>query len=456
MGLYERVGGQLGLEDAKAKQHALAAVGPEVALNLQTLSAKRPTATELLGLFNRKARSRYASSAPSDAKQEQMVARRLLSPGDSEVTAQDASLAIELLADRGLTLNALPEPLTLSRPIELAHALAVKHQISVLMLAYDSLEELVAVIVEADGVKVQRPHTPIGTARVQLREWLKVYPIKYGRIEPQGRMGDSEFYDSMRPFKIPLPEGDRILVMAEPEVAQLAFNLALRDDRHLIGYDTAIGMVPSLTWLEDAHKRTRVSGDRRVAWISDGSKSEEMTAMQAVAGMMEQAFESHDITLDTSQGLPQSFSGAHMAIVVAHGQLASGDRYFRRVSDEGVLQEAPIGLAQSLAQVELVILFVCSGGRLDRDPVASTMVGLPKMLLEQGCLTVIASPWPFETLAAAPWLRGFLEHWERDATAMDACHEANMSMAVRYENQPQISLAMTVYGDPLLVRPHSL
>ncbi|MES2948818.1 MAG: CHAT domain-containing protein [Pseudomonadota bacterium] len=465
LGMYERAGGQLTVEAAAAKQQALTAIGPEAAATLQALSAKRPTAAELVDLHNRTARSRYASDAPNDAFAANLVARRLLVPFDPEVTVQDACLAIELLADRGLTLEVPPPLLTVDHPVRFAKSLAQEHQVSVLMLAHDSAGELIATIVEPDGAKVQRAPATSTTARDRLRAWSQTYPFKYGLIDPRERVdvdgnglrvrsvGDKEFYESMRPFSIPLPRGNRVLIVAEPEVAQLAFNLVLRPGGDLIGYDTAIGMVPSLTWLEATRQSTRIRGERRVAWLSDAGDPEELDTMRAVRGMLEPLLVSHRITLDTSRSLPQGLTGAHMAIVTAHGQLARGDRYFRRIADEGALMESPQALAQALARVELVILFVCSGGRMDRHPSASTTVGLPKMLLERGCRTVIASPWPLEGLAAGPWLEGFLANWELGDTAMDACHEANKRMAARREGEPQYSLAMTVYGDPLLARP---
>ncbi|MDA8520486.1 CHAT domain-containing protein [Acidovorax sp. NCPPB 4044] len=465
LGLYERAGGQLTVEAAAAKQQALTAIGPEAALTLQAISAKRPTAAQLVDLHNRTARARYASDAPTDAYATNLVAPRLLAPADPEVTVQDACLAIELLADRGLTLEAPPAPLTVDGPIRFARSLAQEHQVSVLMLAHDSAGELVATIVEPDGAEVQRAPRSSTTARDRLRAWSQTYPFRYGLIDPRKRVdvdgngsrfrsvGDGEFYESMRPFTIPLPQGTRVLIVAEPEVAQVAFNLVVRPDGDLIGYDTAIGMVPSLTWLEAIRQRTRTDGDRRVAWLSDAGDPAELDAMSVVRGMLEAHLDSYRITLDTSRDLPQGLEGAQMAIVTTHGQLARGERYFRRIVDEGALKESPLALAQALARVELVILFVCSGGRMDRHPSASTTVGLPKMLLEQGCRTVIASPWPLESLAAGPWLEGFLAHWEQGATAMDACHEANKRMAARREREPQFSLAMTVYGDPLLVRP---
>ena len=273
-----------------------------------------------------------------------------------------------------------------------------------LMLAHDSAGELIATIVEPGRAEVQRAPASSTTAQDRLRAWSQTYPFKYGLIDPRKRVdvdgngsrlrrvGDGEFYESMRPFNIPLPQGNRILVVAEPEVAQLAFNLVLRPGGDLTGHNTAIGMVPPLTWLEAIRQRTRTSGERRVAWLSDAGDPAELDAMSAVRGMLEPHLDSHRITLDTSNTLPQGLEGAQMAIVTAHGQLARGDRYFRRIVDEGALKESPLALAQALARVELVILFVCSGGRMDRHPSASTTVGLPKMLLELGCRTVLASP----------------------------------------------------------------
>jgi hypothetical protein len=462
LGFYERAGGNLSADAAAAKQQALATIGKTAAANLQLLSVKRPTSAELVDLYNRTANSRYASDAPNDALAATIVAPRLLAAADPEVAVQDACLAIELLADRGLTVGAPPTQLTVDHPIRFAQSLAQQHQVAVLMLAHDSTGELVATLVDAASAEVQRAPASSAPARERLRAWSKTYPFRYGLINPRERLdpngsslrtvGDGEFYESMRPFNIPFPQGNRVLVVAEPEVAQLPFNLVLRQGG-LIGYDTAIGMVPSLTWLEAARQRTRASCERRVAWISDAGNPSQLDAMTVVKGMLQPHLESHRIVLNTSRDLPQGIAGAQMAIVTAHGQLAQGGKYFRRIVDEGALRESPLALAQALAGVELVILFICSGGRLDRHPGANTTVGLPKMLLERGCRTVIASPWPLESLAAGPWLEGFLGCWEQGATAMDACHEANKKMALRREGEPQFSLAMTVYGDPLLDKP---
>jgi len=145
-----------------------------------------------------------------------------------------------------------------------------------------------------------------------------------------------------------------------------------------------------------------------------------------------------------------------MAIITAHSQLMPDKKYFHRIADDGALQESPIELADALEDVELVILFVCSGGRVDRHPIYSTTVGLPKMLLNKGCRTVIASPWPLESLAPGTWLSAFMESWDSGATAMDACHHANLQVASRRDGEPQVSLAMTVYGDPLLANVRSV
>jgi hypothetical protein len=464
IGMYERAGGQVPDESSALKDKVLGILGPDAASYLRTLAAARPSSSDLVALHNRIGHPRYSYDAPSDAVALNMAAHRLLRPAIPEVAPQDAFLAMELLAERGVALSITPTPLTTGWPMQYAQSLAQQCGLSVLMVALDDQGQLVAAIADSTGAYVARPPTSSDSARARLRNWSQKYPYGYGLIDPRKKVkqdeygarerevGDTEFYDSMHQFSVPMPQGKRVLVVAEPEVAQLTFNLVIGSEGDFAGYDTAIGVVPSLTWLASISGQPTGRDGRRMAWISHSGDAEELGAMDVVKAMIEDTLSRYSIALDTSSTLPQGAQGAQMAIVTAHGQLTQENKYFRRIVDEGTLQESPHALAKALADVELVILFVCSGGRVDRHPTMSTTVGLPKMLLDNGCRTVIASPWPLESLAPGTWLRTFMEHWEQGATAMDACHQANLHMASRREREPQVSLAMTVYGDPLLVR----
>lgn len=66
------------------------------------------------------------------------------------------------------------------------------------------------------------------------------------------------------------------------------------------------------------------------------------------------------------------------------------------VADERSTRLTARDVAAKLHGSQIVVLFVCSGGRLDPHPYASSTVGLPQLLLDYGCRTVIASPWPID------------------------------------------------------------
>jgi hypothetical protein len=83
---------------------------------------------------------------------------------------------------------------------------------------------------------------------------------------------------------------------------------------------------------------------------------------------------------------------------------------------------------------------------------ANTSVSLPKMLLDRGCRTVIASPWPLATVVPGNWLERFLEAWDAGDTALEATFKANQFTRKRLGPEPGLCLALTVYGDVLLTR----
>jgi len=144
---------------------------------------------------------------------------------------------------------------------------------------------------------------------------------------------------------------------------------------------------------------------------------------------------------------------AGLAVVTAHGGLNRDGRYLHSIRDDEDLIETPSALADALAEVELVILFVCSGGRIDKNPWDNSTTSLPKQLLSKGCRAVIASPWPLNVMVTYNWLEPFLREWENGATVLDATKKANDAVARHLGEVPQYSLAMRVYGNPLLMKP---
>jgi len=105
-------------------------------------------------------------------------------------------------------------------------------------------------------------------------------------------------------------------------------------------------------------------------------------------------------------------------------------------------------LASTVRGSNVVVLFMCSGGRVDSHPHAQTTVGLVKQLFDHGCSTVIACPWPLDARVAANWAPVFLQRWNEGATAAEASFHANRHIANVFAGKLVDCLAMNVYGDP--------
>ncbi len=112
-------------------------------------------------------------------------------------------------------------------------------------------------------------------------------------------------------------------------------------------------------------------------------------------------------------------------------------------------------LAGALRNVDVVVLFVCSGGRTDKHPAANTTIGLARQILDRGCQAVIASPWPLDARVPSHWLPAFLEQWQNGRSLIEANFEANRVVDRNFAQDPARGLAMTIFGNATLKRPNA-
>jgi hypothetical protein len=265
--------------------------------------------------------------------------------------------------------------------------------LDVVFLGLDSAGELV--VTHVSNGHVQSIEQPRHNRSFHLRmlTWLEDYPRKYGYVE--AAEGDDEFFITME---------------------RLGGKTAYR------------------------------------AWISTQEGPEANGTLGRALERLGGTFDDFGFTIDNGRQLPPDMSDAKLAVITAHGGLTAEGRYIHSIRDEDHLFEAPTALAAALAGVEVVILFVCSGGRIDKHPWGNTTVGLPKLLLDKGCRVVIASPWPLDVKVTDNWLDPFLREWESGATALQATKKANEEVAHRLGKRPQYSLGMIAYGDVLLTK----
>jgi hypothetical protein len=300
------------------------------------------------------------------------------------------------------------------------------------------------------------------------------FPKQYGKVDRDD--GNNIFYLTMEQLDVRLPKAERLIIVAEPALQQLTANLVVMkpDDGgwdYLAGTKSSIGMVPSLTWLAAARAARRSGKIGYKAWISaqldselengeepgdhdgvDAQAADTAQTLDVALRRLSGSFEEFGFAVDNGRRLPHDMKDAGLAVVTAHGGLSSDGRYLRSIRDDNELVEAPSALANALEGVELVILFVCSGGRIDKNPWDNSTTSLPKQLLNGGSRAVIASPWPLNVLVTYNWLDPFLRAWELGATVLEATRTANDAVAKHFGDVPQYSLAMRVYGDVLLTR----
>lgn len=427
----------------------LGKIGPRLASFIRTISTSAPAADDVLSLHRRLDSARNPEDTAGDLITVVMAARRLLQSSATTSAVEDATLALELLAERSIESQEDVE-ITAEWPADYARKLSTEG-VTIALLGLSEDGHLQTVIAQNGNLEMKHSFEVNASFSSRLEKWNKDYPYKYGLIDR--REGNNEFYVSMAELDIPLPNTSPLLVIAEPGLQQIPMNLLLSEDE-FIGRTVAIGTAPSLTWLEAARMNPATHDGRRLAWISVSDGPEEAGTLGTILSRLQPTLNEYGFHTDTSRRLPKNFSKAQMVIVCAHGGLTTEKRYIHTISDEGSLTESPRLLADALADVELVILFVCSGGRMDKHPHANTSVGLPKLLIDHGCRAVIASPWPLAAQVTYHWLDAFIKAWEAGDSILEATFKGNHAVQVALGDPPQYGLAMAVHGDVLLRRTH--
>ena len=440
---------------SKTLETVLEKLGEPASSWIRTLTAQMPSARDVLGLAKRVETARFSEDAGFDVRYVVMAAERLLDSEEAAKNPRITAFAIELLADQAIEKPAKAEhstdfqgfPSSIESPSGYAEELS-RLGIDVNLLALSSSGRLVRVAA-ADGVLGSVIREDIAVfSEERLEEWSRNFPHKYGTISNT----DNLFYMSMNGLGLTLARPRRMLVVTDTVLQQLPPNLLFVSD-DFIGRTVAMAAAPSLVWLKATRSSARVSNGRQIAWISTAAKGSENPTLSMVAKRLTSTLETHGVELHTSAEIPVGVKGSDLAVIAAHGDITPWGSFFQVVADEADLRLTSAAASEAIRNIGVVILFVCSGGRFDRHPMASTTVGFTKNLLENGCSTVIASPWPLDSRVPSHWLPRFLEVWDAGGSAIDANFEANKAVEKAMGNSPAYRLAMTVFGDPLIVKP---
>jgi hypothetical protein len=423
---------------------------------LEAITSAEPTADQVLGLARLLDRPRYTEDLAFDVRALTIAARRLLDSPE----AQEAStivFATDLLADQAVTLpgeahaaDRTPTlPASVQAPLEQALELS-RQGLSVVTLAL--AEDNLLRVTVTDGAVVGLVREPQDTfSLARFEAWSEHHPYAYGTPPDERNPDLNVFFSTTEGLGITeLPE--RAVLVMSAELQRFPVNL-LRIGDDLAGANRALATTPSLAWLTAARTRAPRRAARSVAWIPDAVPVEGLPSLAMISQDLQPTFEAHGFEVTNGLAPPASASGAELVVLAAHGQVVAEEkRFFRSVQDDVSLALTPTTVSDALAQAGVVVLFVCSGGRIDEHPGASTTLGLAKQLLDSGCSTVVAPPWPLYVGVPARWLPTFLEHWSKGRPVIDACFAANAVVRAQLGDTPAWWLAMSVYGDPLVTK----
>lgn len=413
---------------------------------IEATAVIRPSVGQLVPLVHRMEQARYAEDVGFDVRHLVIVARRVLARS-LDMNVEDAIYASEVLTDQAMAVSLVEsQPRFLSddraRPANAARALS-KLGISVVTLA-NTDAGLVRTI--SSGGQAYGPIVESVSvfSKERLARWSENYPVSYKRVADV-----NEFYlstDGIGVSELP----DRSVVIASTDMQGFPPNL-LNVACDLAGRTRRLASAPSLAWLDAKMREGQYKFDGRIAaWIPDAAPDGHLPTLAIVSERLHDSFVRHQVVLSNGASPPEGLAGAGMVIVAAHGGLADDARYFRVVTDDVDLAIASSTLSGSLSGVGVVVLFVCSGGRLDKHPGGSTTVGLAKSLLNRGCGAVIAPPWPLDSSIPPYWLPTFLAAWSNGESVLDACFEANERVRSIMGDDPAKYLAMSVYGNPMM------
>jgi hypothetical protein len=319
-----------------------------------------------------------------DMRDVALLASRALADDNYIQEAVETSFALELMADYGVAIPGWDEvakppaaPERVEQPAEIACAVS-RQGLSVVQLGFDSNGRLVRL--SAVGGHLQAPVRERDDImrEERFKAWTEEYPYRYGINESSPNL----FYTTTADLRLSeLPEGP-VVIAADVALQPFPPNILFVDD-DFSGRKRPMAAVPSLAWL-NAAQRTGPPGDGRLcAWISTAVGGSGSMTLPMIAERLAPTLTEYDFTTDNGPAIPETFSGATMAVVTAHGGIHHEEGFFQVVSDEGILRVTPGALAAALRNVGIVILFVCSGGRADKHPGAHTTLGLAKQILDE-------------------------------------------------------------------------
>lgn len=411
---------------------------------LAAVSDPTPDASQLITLIESLETARYHQDAAFDVNQIGIAARRLLDIPLGNENAMSAVIAIEAGADHGIRRQTDEQRSwfvsreSFRRTVDQVAAFGFQ----LMFMGISEMGILVRVQADADGSLRLVTEDRATFSGAEFHQWTLEYPYQY----PFSSDADV-FLKTTESMKVTFRPTNPTLLVLDTRLQQLPPNL-FRVGDSFFGKLVPVCSVPSLSWMAEQKNIPRGTTGKLRAWIPSVSSSTSDVALNYLVRELEGPLTAAGVGLSRRAELPDDLEGCELAILAAHGGVLPKGEYFQVISDNAALSIYPEMLASAVRASKVVVLFMCSGGRVDSHPHAQTTVGLVKQLFDHGCATVIACPWPLDARVAARWAPVFLRRWNDGATAAEAVFDANTEVANLFGGNPVECLAMNVYGDP--------
>lgn len=365
-------------------------------------------------------------------------------------SVKDTVFAGEMLMDHAYSSNsslqhgvAFDRYNNIDEPHDFAKNYAQRNKITIYMLILDDQKNPSLVCWEPgyDGRMIEQSLWKFNYSAFM--EWKLTFPYQYGFEDSQSE----KFFNTEAFFNIFFDIIGPCVWLVDILLHSWVPNLTITPSG-FAGLKAPISCAPSLAWLNQVNLSPIKTNGKCLSWIS--TADEKHNTLKTLAEEFNReggVFQKFNVTHSGYSHLPVGFENAELVIVAAHGGVTNPEQQFHSISDEGNLRVHYNELARKLRNCGVVILFVCSAGRHDNHPDAATTNGLVKSLLDEGCCTVIASPWPLNAMMTFKWLPPFMEKWMNGETINDSVFHANSETAEYYSFQYGNCLALNIYGD---------
>lgn len=416
---------------------------PSTLEKIRVMSSLTPEIHDIFSLNDSIQVGVFSQDRPEDLKMVKLLARRNLCHDSSNFDQKDLFNLLELLSDSATDSKAPQNESGRHELFDYATSLS-SQGFTVLQIALNSDGDLRGAIIK-NGIFEPLPE--IKGFRDNLLTWQASYPYKYGDVSEYE--GNNVFYETMSALEVPVPNTERLIVCAEPKLQQIPLNI-LQINREFLGQTTSSCYVPSISWIKQLTEQEKVKRNKRSAWISISQDS--LGTLEIAHSRLTPVFEEYHFEVSIESKIPFHCSNSQLAVITAHGGIANDNGHFKKIADEQEFYFSPTTLASSIKNCGVIVLFVCSGGKLDESPYSETTFGLPKLLLDNSCETVIASPWPLDSFFIHRWLEVFIKGWDSGSCALDACFYANKTIMEENSYFAGRGLAMTLFGNPLITK----